>query len=191
MDQNDNFVVLPKTSLTCSPYFVYGPQIYKGDPRLRIPPRVMASSATGLKLGVFGFLPTTQAKTNAKTMRPRSLRTMQHFTRVSFSSSNCSRCRWHTQLTNHGYFDHRKNPKTPNLSPMPGLKMAQVLGSPVCICGMDQGSYIRGITFLFDHCIFAIPEAAILSFMYKGWVIVPPYCFGLNYCCYAFYQKIR
>ena len=30
-------------------------QIYKGDPRPRIPPCVMASSAMGLKLGVFGF----------------------------------------------------------------------------------------------------------------------------------------
>ena len=29
-------------------------QIYKGDPRPRIPPRVMVSSAMGLKLGVFG-----------------------------------------------------------------------------------------------------------------------------------------
>ena len=37
-------------------------QIYKGDPRPRIPPRVMASSAIGHKLGVFGFLPTTHAK---------------------------------------------------------------------------------------------------------------------------------
>ena len=50
------------------------PQIYKGDPRPRIPPCVMASSAMGLRLGVFGFLPTTHAKTNAKRMRPWSLR---------------------------------------------------------------------------------------------------------------------
>ena len=35
------------------------PQIYKGDPRPRIPPRVSTSSAMGLKLGVFGFVATT------------------------------------------------------------------------------------------------------------------------------------
>ena len=38
---------------------------YKGDPRPRIPPHVMASSAIGPKLGVFGFLLTTHAKRNA------------------------------------------------------------------------------------------------------------------------------
>ena len=38
------------------------------------------------------------------------------------SCSDCSRCRWCTHLTNHGCSDYRKNPKTPNLSPMPGSK---------------------------------------------------------------------
>ena len=42
------------------------------DTRLPIPPRVMALSAMGLNLGVFGFLLTTHAKTNAKQMRPHS-----------------------------------------------------------------------------------------------------------------------
>ena len=46
----------------------YRVQIYKGDPRSRIPPLVMALSAMGLKLVVFGFLPTTHAKTEAKQM---------------------------------------------------------------------------------------------------------------------------
>ena len=44
------------------------------DSRTPIPPRVMASSAMGLNLGVFGFLPTTHAKANAKQMRSQSLR---------------------------------------------------------------------------------------------------------------------
>ena len=34
------------------------------------------------------------------------------------SRSDCSRCSSHTHLTNRGYFDYRKNLKTPNLSPM-------------------------------------------------------------------------
>ena len=58
------------------------PQIYPRDPRLPIPSRVMASSAMGLNLGVFGFLPTTHAKTNAKQMRSRSSRAVRRFTRV-------------------------------------------------------------------------------------------------------------
>ena len=43
---------------------------------------VMASSAMGIKLGVFGFLPTKYAKANAKQMRPRSSPTVQRFTRI-------------------------------------------------------------------------------------------------------------
>ena len=35
------------------------------------------------------------------------------------SRSDRSRCRWHANLKNHGYFDYRENPKTPNLSPIP------------------------------------------------------------------------
>ena len=35
-----------------------------------------------LKLGVFGFLPITHAKTQAKQMHPRSSHAVQHFTRV-------------------------------------------------------------------------------------------------------------
>ena len=47
-----------------------------------IPPRVMTSSAVGLKLEIVGFLPTTHAKTHTKQMRPWSLRTVQPFTHV-------------------------------------------------------------------------------------------------------------
>ena len=101
--------------------FGLGSQIYKGDHRPRILPCVMASSAMRLKLGVFGFWLTTHAKRNAKQMRPRSWPTVRCFTHVYL----------HTQttvdagdkyLTNHGYFDYGKNPKTPKLSPMLGWK---------------------------------------------------------------------
>ena len=80
-------------------------QVYKGDPRPHIPPCVMASSALGLKLDVFRFLPITHVKTNAKTMCLQSLHAALRFTQVLSSRSDRSRCRWHTHLTNCGYFD--------------------------------------------------------------------------------------
>ena len=43
------------------------------------------------------------------------------------SRSDHSRCRWHMHLANHGYFDYRKNTKTPNWSPMLGRKWHQFL----------------------------------------------------------------
>ena len=39
-------------------------QIYTRDPRLPIPPRVMASSVMGLNMGVFGFFADHKCKTN-------------------------------------------------------------------------------------------------------------------------------
>ena len=50
------------------------------------------------------------------------------------SGSDRSRCRWHTHLTNYGYFDYEgKNPDTPppQFERHAGIKMAQVLGSPL------------------------------------------------------------
>ena len=95
-------------------------QIYKGDPRPDIPPRVMASSAMGLKLGVYQILPTTHThthtKANANKMHPRSLCAVQRFTRVYLHAQTTA----HTHLMNHDYFDCRRNPKTPNLNSMPG-----------------------------------------------------------------------
>ena len=58
------------------------PQIYTGDNRPPISPHVIAFSTMGIKLGVSGFLPTTQAKTNAIQMRPQSLGTVWCFMRV-------------------------------------------------------------------------------------------------------------
>ena len=87
--------------------------IYKGDTRARIPPCVMASSAMGLKLGVFWFLPTTHTA-HANKMHLRSSRAMRRFMCGYFHTPTAI----HTHLMNHGYFDHRKNPETPNLRPL-------------------------------------------------------------------------
>ena len=105
-------------------------QIYKGDPRPRILLCVMASSAMGLKLGVFKFLPTTHAKTNA--MHPRSLHAVQRFMRVLSSSSDCSRRRWHTHLTNNCDFQYGKNLKTRKFEPHAGINMRRFWDHP-CI----------------------------------------------------------
>ena len=39
-------------------------------------------------------------------------------------------------LTNSGYFDHQKKPKDPQFKPHARIKMAQVLGSLVYVCGL-------------------------------------------------------
>ena len=75
------------------------------DPRPPIPPRVMASSAMELQLGVFGFLPTTHKETNANKMRPWSSQAVRHFTRVYLHAQTLV----HTHLTNHGYFDNNRD----------------------------------------------------------------------------------
>ena len=100
----------------------YDTQIYKGESKPCIAPSVMASPALGLKLGVFGFLRTTQQEQ----MRPRFSRTMRHVTHVFLHI----KIRVQTHLTNHSYFDQGKNLNTANRSPMQGIKMAQVLWSP-------------------------------------------------------------
>ena len=66
-------------------------------------PHVMASSAKGLKLGIFGFLPTTHAKTNTKQMRPRSSHTVRCFTHVYLHAQTAVdegdiRTRWTTVI---------------------------------------------------------------------------------------------
>ena len=92
----------------------YKPQIYKGDPRPCILPCVMALSAMGLKLGVFRFF-ADHTRKNKHTHTQKCA----HDLRAPFYECLSSR-RWYTHLTNHGYFDYGKNPKTPNLSPMLG-----------------------------------------------------------------------
>ena len=71
------------------------PQLYKGHPRPHIPPRVMVSSALGLKLGVFGFLPTTHAKTNTKQNANMISVCCAAFYTCLSSPSDHSRCRGH------------------------------------------------------------------------------------------------
>ena len=97
--------------------YVLKPQTYKGDPRPCTLPRVMASSATGLKLGVFGFLPTTHAKTNAKQVHPQSLCAMWCTYPCLSLHLNCSRCSWLTQMTNNDYFDHGEPQRPPIWAP--------------------------------------------------------------------------
>ena len=89
----------------------------------------MASSDVGLKLGIFGFLPTTQAKTNASAIFARCA---AFYTCLSLHSDR-SWCRWHTHLTNHSCFDYGKTQR-PQFEHHAGIKMVQVLGSPLYIC---------------------------------------------------------
>ena len=63
-------------------YDLLDPQIYTRDPRPPLPLCVMASSAMGLNLGVFVFLPTMHAKTDAKPMHPQSSCAMRRFMHV-------------------------------------------------------------------------------------------------------------
>ena len=80
-----------------------------GDHRPSTPSRVMASSAMGLKLEIFGFLLTTRAKTHAKQMCQGSSCHAAFYACLSSHSDHC-RCRWHRYLTNHFYFDYWRPP---------------------------------------------------------------------------------
>ena len=57
-------------------------QIYMGDPRPCIPPRVIESSAMGLKLGVFGFFADHTWGNKCKKMLSQSSSARQRFTRA-------------------------------------------------------------------------------------------------------------
>ena len=54
---------------------------------------------------------------------------MQHFMRILSLCPDRSRCRWHMQLTNSGYFDYGKKHKRPPIWAPCWEKMSQVLGS--------------------------------------------------------------
>ena len=54
----------------------------------------MESSAMELQLGVFRFLPTTRAETNANKMRARSSRAMQRFTLTYLQAPGKSQLFW-------------------------------------------------------------------------------------------------
>ena len=94
----------------------------------------MASSAMEFQLGVFRFLPSTPTETNTHKMRPPSSCAVQHFTRFyqplssrsgrSTYAPDESRLIWSCEY--------------PQLEPHAGIKMVQVLGSPVYICGLGR-----------------------------------------------------
>ena len=95
---------------------------------------VMASSAMGLKLGVFGFLPTTHAETNANKMHPQSMRAMWLFTHVYLHAQTPV----HTCAPDESWlFWSQEKPEYPQFEPHARIKMAQVLGSLLYICGLD------------------------------------------------------
>ena len=104
-------------------------QIYTRDTRLPIsyiPPRVMVSSAKGAQ---FGGLRVFADHTRKSTLKTNALIILTCRTAVNTwlcSRSDCSTCRSLTHLMNHDYFDYGKNPKTPNLSPMPGSRCHRV-----------------------------------------------------------------
>ena len=99
--------------------------------KLPIPPHVMASSAMGLNLGVFGvFADHTHTQRNTKQMHSRSCRGAFYLS----SRSNCKTCiviyTWRTTV-----ILITGKPEDPQIQPHAGIKMAQVLGSLVYICG--------------------------------------------------------
>ena len=125
-------------------------QIYTRDPRPPIPLRVMALSAMGL----FGFLLTKCAKTNAKQMRPRSSCAMRRFTRVYLyaqTAVDASDEPW--------VFWLREKLEDPQFEPHAGIKIAQVLGSLVYIYGY-YGHLLNGWDL--QH-IFSIQSVVMLE----------------------------
>ena len=109
--------------------FLIASQIYTRDPR-PIPPCVMASSAMELNLGVFGFLPPTHAKVNANDKRvydPLALVCL------------------HAQIAVQLFWLWEK-PKDPQIQPHARIKMAQVLGSLVCIWAVDCIHHLQSFT---------------------------------------------
>ena len=98
----------------------------------------------GLKLGVFWFLPSTHARTqyntNASTIFARHGR---FYACSSSHSTDRSRCRWYTHLTNHGYLWLRENPNNPNLGPMQGSKWRRFWNLP---CLSEDSSHLLDAT---------------------------------------------
>ena len=88
-------------------------------------PRIMASSAMGLNLVVFRFLPTTHTQKKRKTNAITILEHHAAFCSCLSSRSVPSTYRYHTHLMNHGYLDYKKNLKTPKFSLMLGSRWDQ------------------------------------------------------------------
>ena len=119
-------------------------------------PRRSQTSYTGLcngvvchvaQIGVFGFLPTTHAKTHAKQMHPRSSHAVQHFTHVylhTWTAADAGDI--HTWRTT--FILITRKTRRPLIWAHVGIKMAQVLGSLVYIYGsgtslLCTGGYTR------------------------------------------------
>ena len=133
------------------------PQIYKGDSRPCILPLVMASSAMGLKLGVFRFLPTTLAKKQTQNKSRHNLRTP---------------CRVSTHVYLHAQtavdvgdtpdqprlFWLQEKTEYPQFKPHAGIKMEHVLWSPVYICGIPT-------KFTIVACIASPTNACITIYL--------------------------
>ena len=106
--KSDKLSSVPEVKIS----FEAEPQIYNGDPRPPIPPHVMAWSAIGLKLGVFGFCrPHTQKQTQNKCIH--NLHALRSLITGKLED--------------------------PQFEPHAGIKMAQVIGSPLYICGLNNG----------------------------------------------------
>ena len=73
----------------------------------------MALSAIGAWIGGLRVFANHTRKNKHKTDAPMIFASRAAFNVCLSSRSGHSRCRWHTHLMNHGYFDFRKNPKTP------------------------------------------------------------------------------
>ena len=87
------------------PRFEVSPQIWTGDPRPIILPRVLESSAMKLQLGYWVLLNLTRGKN----VRLSVVRLVAFHACLSLGSDH-SRCRWITHLKNHGKNKTKKKP---------------------------------------------------------------------------------
>ena len=82
-----------------------------------------------------------------------------------FTHVDCSRCRWHTHLRNHSYFDYGKKPKTSNLSPS-GISLVYL-----CLCHISLvvcWKYFVAITSLI-FSILSLPRQINLAIYRISW----------------------
>ena len=110
-------------------------QIYKGDPRPRIPLVQWHSQPQGPNLGVFRFLQTAHAKTNAKQMCPQYSHTVQRFTHVYLYAQTAADagdiCTWRTTV-----ILIAGKTEDPQFEFHGGIKMGQVQESHLYISAM-------------------------------------------------------
>ena len=100
------------------------------DPRPPIPPCEMASPPMGLNMGVFGFLPTTHTTANVKGCKISVLHEFVFMLRLQWMQVICA-------PDKPRLFSLREKPKDPQFEPHAGIKMVQILGSLVYICGTN------------------------------------------------------